>query len=112
MPLPLRFFQHGREQSHLEFESQNIHTGRAALAALGDDFLDEQPPNGEVDRPDHNQAAVARAVKETVLRLRAFAAAKASGFVGAQDQLAELVSLSGRALALSASSVSRPPTFR
>ena len=96
--LTARLFQHGREQSHFELESQHIHTGRAALAALRDDFLDEQPPNGQVYRPDHHQPAVARPVEEAVLRRRAFAAAKARGLVRAQDQLAELVLFLGERL--------------
>ena len=80
--LAARLFQHGGEQAHFELEGQHVHTGRAALAAFRDDFLDEQPAHRQIDRPDHHQPAVARAVEEAVLRLCAFIAAKASGLVG------------------------------
>ena len=53
--LLLRLVQHGGEQAHLELEGQHVHARRAALAAFGDDFLDEQPPDGQVDRADHDQ---------------------------------------------------------
>ena len=77
------FIQHGGKDAHLEFEGKHIHAGRAALAAFRNDFLDEQPPDRQVDRTDNDQAPTLLAVEETSIRQRL-------GAVGFQDQLTEL----------------------
>ena len=66
--LAARLFEHGGEQPHLELEGQDVHAGRSALAAFGDDFLDEQAADGQVDRADDDQPAVRAAMEEAVLR--------------------------------------------
>ena len=109
--LAARFFQHGGKQAHLELESQYIHARSAALAAFGDDLFDQQPTHGQIDRPDHHQPPVARAVEKAIRRLRAFVAAKARGLVGAQDQFAEFILFLREACSFCVP-VKRPPTFR
>ena len=77
-----RFVQRVGEQAHLELETENVHAGHVLFAALQDDFFHDQPRDGQVHRPDHDQPSGLLAVKggEVVHLL---------GPVGAQDQVAE-----------------------
>ena len=50
-----RLFEDGGEQSHLELEGEDVGAGGAALAAFGDDLLDEQAADGQVDRADDHR---------------------------------------------------------
>ena len=84
--LALGLVEHGGEETHLELEGEHVHARGAALAAFGDDLLDEQPPDGQVDWADDDQPAGVLAVEEARVRERL-------GAIGAQDQLAELALL-------------------
>ena len=64
MPLSLRLVERGRKQPHLELERQHVHARGAALAAFGDDLLDEQSSDRQVDRTDDDQPAGVLAVEE------------------------------------------------
>ena len=50
-----RLVQHVGEQAHLKLETENVYPGDAFLAALQDDFLNEQPRDGQIHRPHRNQ---------------------------------------------------------
>jgi hypothetical protein len=91
--LLLRLVQHGGKESHLELERENVHARRAALAAFGDDFLDEEAADGEIDRSDDDQAARALSMKEPILRQRL-------GAIRSEYQLSELLLLARQGLFL------------
>ena len=50
--LLLRLVERSGKQAHLELKRQHIHARRAALAAFGDDFFNEETSDWEVDRAD------------------------------------------------------------
>ena len=60
----LGLIEHGREEAHLELEGEDVDARRSAFAALGDDFLDEEPTDGEVDRSDDDEPTAVLAVEE------------------------------------------------
>jgi hypothetical protein len=88
--LAARLLQHRREQPHLELEGQQVDARGAALAALDDDLLHEQPADRQIDWADHHQPAVELAVEEAGVRRHR---GQRLCLVGAQDQLAELARL-------------------
>ena len=80
----LRFglVQHVGKESHLELETQQIDLGDVLLPAFEDDFLHEQPRDGQVDRADDDHAARLLAVEDPQAR-RLFR------LVGGEDQVKE-----------------------
>jgi hypothetical protein len=72
------------KRTHLKFKRQHIHPRGPALAAFGDDFLDKQPPDGQVDRADDHEPPAALAVEEGGVGQRL-------GAVGFEDEVAEFL---------------------
>src|ERR1700730_7633846 len=56
-PLGAGFVQDVGKEAHFEFEAEDVHAGDVFLAALEDDFFDEEAGHGKVDGTDGDEAA-------------------------------------------------------
>jgi hypothetical protein len=51
----LGLVEHGGKKAHLELEGENVGAAGPAFAAFGDDFLDEQATDGQIERADGDE---------------------------------------------------------